>query len=401
VIQTFDDGSPVPSDVDAPGNLRQLPINGHARPAEIVRPKYALLADAIPQLLRPVGRRLTTGWTTLDDALRGGLPVGRVMALIGAPGSGKTGVAVGCMDRWERQGCACVYVAADEPAAGIVTRLGQQDGWSRDALESDGDIGAAVRAGFVERSRGRAVVVVDPDADDGPQTLEEAAEVLFELASGRTPVLFVDSLQTVRCAAAELAENSRDRMDAIVRVCKAIARRGALVVEISEMSRGGYRTGDRGTDISALAAGKESSSIEYGAAVVPGLRSVRGEHNLVDVEVAKNRLGGAKPELRLKLDPDRATFQEVERPANESTGRTSTAEPDARALLQIVLKQPGMGTRDLRAAIRGAGHSWGVPRVDAAQARLASGVDGYRLVNRSDNPRAARWHVERGEEASP
>lgn len=279
-------------------------------------PAYRVLSEMVGTL-QPIGQRMSTGFATLDDATRGGVPLGRVVVLAGAPGAAKTTLSVHFADQWERAGCAVVYLASDEPVEGIITRLGQLGGFSRDGLESEGSAGDAIRAGFAQRSAGRRLAVIDPDEDPTMCTIEDAERAVLHLAGDRPRVLVVDSLQTARCAAADAAESLRERIDAKLAVIKAIAKRGTLVIAISEMSRAGYRSASRSENISALAAGKESGAIEYGASLLLGLRSVAGEHGQVDVEVAKNRLGGAKPELRLKLDPERASFAEVALPSGE------------------------------------------------------------------------------------
>jgi KaiC/GvpD/RAD55 family RecA-like ATPase len=312
------------------------------------RPPYLTVSEMVVSALKPVGQRLSTSFETLDEATRGGIPLGRVLVLAGAPGAAKTTLSTFLIAQWEKAGCAVVYLAADEPAEGILTRLGQLHGFSREALESEGPAGEAIRAGFAERASGHAMAVIEPDADDSMCTIEDAERALLHLAGVKPRVLVVDSLQTARCAGAELAESARERIDAKIAVIKAIAKRGTLVVAISEMSRAGYPSGSRAENISALASGKESGSIEYGAALLLGLRSVANENGLIDVEVAKNRLGGSKPEFRLKLDFDRASFEEVDLPS-EATSAHATEEAkasrDRDRILTIVASR-----RDLRSA---------------------------------------------------
>jgi KaiC/GvpD/RAD55 family RecA-like ATPase len=312
------------------------------------RPPYQSLSDMIAVSLRPVGSRLVTGFATLDDATRGGIPSSRVVVLAGAPGAGKSGLAVYLMDCWERSGCAVVYLASDEPAEGIITRLGQLAGYSREGLECEGEVGDSVRGGFAKSVADRSIVVIDPDADENMASIEQAEQALLHLAGARRRVLVVDSLQTARCGAASAAESARAAIDAKLGVLKAIAKRGTLVVAISEMSRAGYRSGARTENISALAAGKESGSIEYGAALLLGLCSVKGEPGAVDVEVAKNRLGGNKPEFRVQIDFARASFAEVCRPDNDQE-RMHGEENKAARLREKVLSVVAQH-RELRSA---------------------------------------------------
>ena len=276
--------------------------------------KLIALTEMITRM-RPVGQRMPTGFETLDSATRGGLPLGRFVVLTGAPGAAKTGLATYMLHRLEQLGCACAFLAADEPADAVVVRLGQLSGWSRDALEREGEEGSAARAMFAQGVVGRMIAVVDPDdANAGSLTIEDVHAALVEFAGQEPRVLVVDSLQTAACAAAAGSETARERMDAKIAVLKSIAKTGTLVFAISEMSRGGYRSGNQAFDTSALAASKESGSIEYGASLLLGLRSVKGLIGQIDVEVAKNRLGNSKPKFRLRLDFDTACFTEIAMP---------------------------------------------------------------------------------------
>lgn len=313
------------------------------------RLSYRLLQEAIPEMLKPIGERLSTGFDTLDEATRGGIPFGRVIVLVGAPGAAKTTLATSLADRWERAGCACVFLAADEPPESILVRLGQLAGLSRAALESDGPAGDYVRTAFASSCSGRLLCVLDPEGDDSMSAIEDAERALLHLAGARRRLLVVDSLQSARCRAADAAQSERERIDIKLAVLKRIARRGTLVVAISEMARHGYRSGDRRQNTSAIAAGKESGSIEYGASLLLGLRSVKGDACLVDVEVAKNRLGSGKPEFRLKLDAERASFVEVELPEDDGSDGSRTEELKADRARERVLAAV-RANRDLRSA---------------------------------------------------
>lgn len=296
-------------------------------------PKWRWLNEAIPGLLKPVGQRLDTGFATLDEATRGGIPLGRVVMLLGAPGAAKTTLATYLADRWERAGATVAILAADEPPEGIAVRLGQLAGWSRDSLEGDGDASDAVRAGFAKRSDGRRLMVLDPD--EHGWSIEDAALALQDAARSGPRVLVIDSLQTARCAAATGAETAMERIDAAISAIKRIARSGVLVLAISEMSRAGYR-GDA-AQVSALSAGKGSGSIEYGGSLVLGLRSVKDVPGQVDVEVAKNRIRGGKPELRLQQDFERASFSEIIKDSTLPTA-SQTLEKHIEMVVSTVLK---------------------------------------------------------------
>jgi hypothetical protein len=98
-----------------------------------------------------------------------------------------------------------------------------------------------------------------------------------------------------------------------VHALKRAARLGVFVLATSELARGAYRSNDPTQRTTSLASFKESGSVEYGVDFALVLRSVTGEADLVDVEIAKNRLG-AKLEFRLRLDRVRALFSEESAP---------------------------------------------------------------------------------------
>lgn len=256
-----------------------------------------------------VGVRMSTGLPTLDECTRGGVPFGKVVFVLGAPGSSKTNFVTWLGDAWERTGAAVLFVAADESRDMIVTRFGQLDGFDRSRLECDDDGG---RRAFAARAGKRCLDVVDPDEDR--LSLEGAHAGLVAMAGERARVLIVDSLQTVRCDAAARFETKREQIDAIVDTLKGFSKSGTLVIAISEMSRAGYRSTKEADNVSALAAGAESRSIEYGAQLVLGLRPARNETGVIDIEVAKNRLGSGKPFLRMRLDFDTLRFVEIDKP---------------------------------------------------------------------------------------
>lgn len=275
-------------------------------------PELEACIDAIAQ----TGPRLVIGLPTLDAATRGGIPLGRFVAILGGPGSSKTNLATWLGDGWERAGCGVLYVAADEAREAIVTRIGQLDGHNREALE---DKDPRARAAFMRRARGRHIRVIDPFEDR--ITLEQCEAELVSLADGRPRVLIVDSLQRVPASGAAALDTKREQLEYVVGYLDGLAKRGTLVIGISEMSRAGYRTGKRETDISALAAGAESRAIEFAAHLLVGLKPVRSAAGIVELEVAKNRLGPDKPEIRLRLDFSTLAIREAPRPVDDGVER--------------------------------------------------------------------------------
>lgn len=265
------------------------------------------LADYV-ETMRFDGRRFPTGFDTLDEALGGGLPLGVVVTLVGAPGAAKTTLATWLGDTLERAGCAVAFVAADERRDGIVVRLGQLEGFARDGLESPH---STLRRALAVRLRARPrLCIVDPFRD-GARTLEAAAEHLDARAGDAPRVLIVDSVQKVPCRAAEHTDTERARIGAVMQQLERIADTGTLVIAISEMSRAGYRTTERAQE-TTLSAAAESRAIEYSSSLLVGVRAVQGEPGVVHLDVAKNRVRSGKPELRVRLDFETARFRELE-----------------------------------------------------------------------------------------
>ena len=271
--------------------------------------------------LRVGGRdivRLSTGLPTLDGATRGGLLLRKVVGVGGAPGAGKTALAVQMAHGWATAGIHVAFLAADEDADAILIRFGQLAGLSRDALENGDADTRAKLAAWCE-----SVPLMLVDGDDAGSTVEEVSKELVEGAKGKPSALVVDSLQTVRTK--ELPPKGADlraKVNIVVRTLKHAAKvDGHLVVTTSEIARSAYRNKDQAENANPLAAFKESGDIEYGMGLAFVLTSRQGSSDLVDATVVKNRLGQGKPAFLLRLDHTRAGVAE----ANAST--IETADP--------------------------------------------------------------------------
>lgn len=267
-------------------------------------------------------RRVRATLPTLDAALRGGLAPGKMAVLVGAPGSCKTSLAAWLCSEAELQGACAMYIASDEHRDGIITRIGQQHGLDRDALESPMPA-ARQRLARDLREHRPNLHIIDPVRDRLP--LEEAARKLAASADaqGKLAVLVVDSLQTVYSVAQPLDDSERGRLNAVINSCRTIADRGLIVIAISEMNRGGYRSLASAQENSPLASGAGSSRIEYGADLQLSLAAVAHEPGHVDVTVNKNRIGSDKPSFRMRIDFARATFAETAPPPVDPRPQTA------------------------------------------------------------------------------
>lgn len=81
--------------------------------------------------------RLSTGIKGLDDVLNGGLPKGRIVLVVGSPGSGKTTFGMQFLVGGARNGEAGLYVSLDEKPERVKENLASFN-WNLDALERDG-----------------------------------------------------------------------------------------------------------------------------------------------------------------------------------------------------------------------------------------------------------------------
>jgi replicative DNA helicase len=255
------------------------------------------------------GVHLLSGFKTFDEATRGGPTSSCFVVVGGAPGAGKTTWLCNMAMKYSEAGSYVAVLASDEGPDGLLIRIGQNLGFERDKLEA-GD--PETKEEFAHRLETELPMLIIADADDG-HTVESVAAHLLEQAEGRHAVLIVDSIQTVRAMGSAEAESMRLRVDAVVSALKNAARSGLLVFASCELNRGSYRSRDAADSVADLAAFKESGGIEYGAQVAMLLRNVPDSSDLVDVAMAKNRLG-RKMDFRLQLDYGRAEFREVPKP---------------------------------------------------------------------------------------
>lgn len=329
-------------------------------------PPLAAVCRALAE--RPTPERLAMGLPTLDAACQGGIPAGGRVVLLGAPGAGKTALAVQCAHTWALAGARVAYLAMDQRPEAMLVRVGEREGLARDDLEGVSGPEAKRAAWHVLADRLEATPQFGV-LDGADTTLEDAAAALRAMPGDGPRVLVADSLQTVRCARAEPADNPRARMDVILDVLREVSAEGILVLAVSEMARGGYVAGDR-SPVGALAAAKESGAIEYWADVIVALRSVAGEADEVDAEVPKNRLG-ERPELRLRIDRRRATLTETDRPVPASK-KCAQRGPEAleRRILDVTREQE---IRTMRELCKAVGVKWKTT-TDRANAMLERGA---------------------------
>ena len=315
-----------------------------AAPAPATWPELADLVDAIGA----EGARLSSGFKTLDEITRGGFPMGKRIALLGAPGAGKTTLAVQLAHQWAKAGVPVVYLANDEPRQDILIRLGQQEGYRRELLDQGA---ASAKAGLADHLRALPFWILDPDVDVAVDIEAIAVELRRRHPEGPA-VLVLDSLQTLAAAIPDTraGDGARSKVDLILRQVKTAARaHRLLILLLSEMNRSAYRFKGESPN-EDIAAGKESGGIEYGCDMLLLLRNLpKGQDGKSGVAVAcpKNRLGKKEP-FGLLQNHDSATFREVALPESadsaSSAGRqVQTFDQMAEEILSVVRAHPGIG----------------------------------------------------------
>jgi hypothetical protein len=310
---------------------------------------------------------------------------------------GKTSIAARLGYHWAKTGVLVGMSCVDEGPEGIVDRASLYESCRRDLLEA-GDTHEWSRLATAVQG---LPLILDP----GDLTIEAMAAHLRAKAGKAPAVLIVDSIQTARAEmeAGDRADR-RAEIDRVVRALKyVVATHHLLVVATCELARAYYRSSALAAQLNPLAAFKESGFIEYAAQTAIVLTTSKGQPDVVDATVCKNR-GYRKAPFRLALHAD-LTFHETEAPAeeerNEEAERVADQahlDRDVQEVSKALVERPGVaGSHALRAELRARGHRMGQGRVDAAVARL--GVlqpgdedSGQRIVNRGQRQRP-RWHL--------
>lgn len=354
---------PITRPGDEPGPIkdeaRGLPDPRKAKPRRLVS-----LADFAPRV-KVSGGAIPTPFETLNTEFRGGIRPGGLYGFNGQPGAGKTGLVLNIADHAERQGHPVINIMQDERAEGGAMRFYQMAGGERDDLERDDPKGEYARAKARELAEGRRIYFADTTI-----AVEDAVDEFLKIAGEGTPYVIADSIQSLVTKAGYGLDNPRERINANLGVLKQYANRGAVVIFTSEMSRQGYR-GGRDGNIDALAAGKESGSIEYTVDALIALRPDKAMRGFVNAEIAKNRMGGLA-EFRLRLDFQTARMTEVAMP-----DRDASEEAREAAKLNEIAAKIAKKVRTSKTPIKSRNQLWNV--MGGNKAALLRAVD--RLVD--------------------
>lgn len=334
-----------------------------------------------------------TGIKGLDERTGGGPVYGTRWYFPGAPDAGKTALLVQVAHEYAARGVVVGMLAVDEEAGDLVTRLAQRIGYARYLCE--------LRPVDTLQSIGAALGSLPFRFYDDTWTIDAAAADLAEAAkeAGGRAALVIDSLQTVRCEAENVAELAGREMSEVaavtarVKTIRAVATRYRQILLVtSEMGRGAYRSRDPEQQTSTLAASKWSGAVEYSGRVIVGVRSVAGETDLLEIELAKNKHRPPDaPEGNVYLRIDRRcqilteasyTPDPTSKTAARDAVKREQVTKDAAGVAHLLLSQPGLSVRRLRAAASNA-YGVGQTRVDNALEALGD------AVQRGEGPRGS------------
>jgi archaellum biogenesis ATPase FlaH len=256
--------------------------------------------------------RQGTGVPGLDERLEGGLYAGSMTILQGKPGIGKTMLATQ-IALYLSKTCAVACLYADEGMQGAAVRIGQQLGVPRADLMSGGGVEQAAAA----LAAAPFFRFLDPSRQES--TVEYLFQQFDKMApQGMQRVFLVDSAQVVRSSKVNVKLDRRQAISTLLVELRELALRyKAIVLVVSQVSRGSYKSKNEDERSDPLAAGLESSSIEFMADLILHLDGKPTRENpVVKVICPKNRLSIDGPfTFELAMDFPRARFLEPDQAA--------------------------------------------------------------------------------------
>jgi KaiC/GvpD/RAD55 family RecA-like ATPase len=342
-----------------------------------------------------------TGFARLDEMTGGGPVYGSRWYLNGQPNAFKTGLQLQVMHDWAKRGIVVGLLAVDEEDTDLLTRLAQRVGHSRKNCE--------IRSGAVLDQIQAELAELPIRFYDATWTIETAAADLAAYAAERGEkrmALAIDSLQTVNCDLDRTATRELSEMAAVTARVQAIRKVASqyrlIAMATSEMSRSAYRKADPDDLTSTMAASKHSGAVEYSARVLLGLRSVKGEGDVIEVDVAKNKHGPSGELVYLKVDRSaqslwQADYEPPPKP-NKTEARASKFAGECAAVLKCLPADPAvhMSREDLLAALADEGNSCSPNTLKTRMAQLIK--DGL-AHDKSDGTKQTAREYARGPKA--
>jgi len=297
-----------------------------------------------------MGEQYPTGFATIDKMTDGGLARGTLTVIQGKPGVGKTLVATQ-IARALAPRCAVACLFADEGLAGARVRIGQQLGLDRRRMRRPDDL-AREEASRAMTSHAAFWRFMQPRSTRS--TIETLAEEFDRMAPANLPrVWLLDSAQVIKAEGSAKQGDRRLRVsDLIWRTDELAEQFGAIALLVSQVGRGAYASKDKEKRTEDLAAGLETSAIEYAAELT--LHIDGNPKKTVEIRCAKNRYTGELFAIPCRVDFPTATFHELDVPtmdAEKEADREAELHEAKKTVLTAVIRTPGLTSNQVVGAV--------------------------------------------------
>lgn len=320
-----------------PGRPGQAALDLMEREARLARkaleearptgPSWA--ADLLPQVLQQARERreqrvatgssitgIPTGIRALDDALNG---LGPGLHLLGgAPGRGKTSLALQVALHAAAEGVAVAYITLENSAHNLAQKaLAARARTSPQAIDrGSADLAAVEAAAAALRPTLARLAISEGPASIRVADMEEMLLQAMEHHRVDRGLMVLDYLQA--CARAR-PQDVRQAVGALVGELREVAiRRRVPVLALASQNRAAGAYGAGGSGGAGLDSLAESAALEYGADTLSVLTtdekrqpSTQAPGRAVLLNIAKNRHGAAGLAIPLLFRPDHGLFQEV------------------------------------------------------------------------------------------
>lgn len=272
-----------------------------------------------------VGEQYPTGFPTLDRCTEGGLAKSTVTVIQGRPGIGKTLVAQQIALHMAST-CAVAGLFQDEGLAGARIRLGQQLGLERRLMRRPTPESSAAAVAALEK---RALFWRFLKPTDVRSTVELFAAEFDAMAPKDLPrVWILDSVQVLRSENVAAKDRRVAVSDLVWRVKDLAEKYQAVALLVSQVGRGSYRSQNEDDHVNDLAAGTETSAIEYAAQLI--LHIAGDPKTIVKIRCPKNRYTGDTFQISCHVDFPTATYHEIPDPGALPEGVPDPKEVEER-----------------------------------------------------------------------
>lgn len=268
-----------------------------------------------------LGEQYPTGFPTIDQFTDGGLARGTVCTIQGKPGIGKTLVATQIARNLGRR-CAVAALYADEGLTGARIRLGQQLGLERRRMRRPDDV---AKAAACKALKDQTLFWRFLQPRSKMSTVEYMAREFDRIAPEGLPrVWLIDSAQVVKSETSSKEGRRVQVSDVVWRVRDLADEYKAIAILVSQVNRGSYSKKNKDERVDDLAAGSESSAIEYSSELI--LHVDGDPKDKIEIRGAKNRYTGETFSAWCTVDFPSATYREIDAVSVEAETNAATDE---------------------------------------------------------------------------